>query len=122
MDYHDKLILIAEDDESSYLLLKTLLNRIGIKTLLARNGTEAINMCKENSGINLILMDISMPEKNGFEATKVIKEMFPQITIVVQTAYSIFGDKERALLKGCDDYITKPIEKNVLYSVISKYL
>ncbi len=122
MDYHDKLILIAEDDESSYLLLKTLLTRIGIKTLLAKNGTEAINMCKEISGIDLILMDISMPEKNGLEATKIIKKICPQIKIVAQTAYSIFGDKERALLEGCDDYITKPIEKDVLYSVISKYL
>ncbi|MFA5850230.1 MAG: response regulator [Bacteroidales bacterium] len=122
MDYHDKLILIAEDDESSYLLLKTLLTRIGIKTLLAKNGTEAVNMCKEISDIDLILMDISMPEKNGLEATKIIKQICPQIRIVAQTAYSVFGDRERALLEGCDDYITKPIEKDVLYSVISKYL
>ncbi|OFY45086.1 MAG: hypothetical protein A2X18_14220 [Bacteroidetes bacterium GWF2_40_14] len=122
MDYSGKLVLIAEDDESSYLLLKTLLNRIGISTLLAKNGTEAVNMCKEISGIDLILMDISMPEINGLEATKIIKQSYPQIRIIAQTAYSVFGDKERALLEGCDDYISKPIEKNVLYSVISKYL
>lgn len=122
MDYHGKLILIAEDDESSYILLKTLLNRIGIITLLAKNGTETITMCKEVPGIDLILMDISMPEINGLDAAKIIKQAYPEIKIVAQTAYSVFGDKERALLGGCDDYISKPIKKSVLYSVISKYL
>lgn len=123
MDYLDgKLVLIAEDDESSYLLLKTLLDRIGIKTLLAKNGTEAVNMCKDNLGIDLILMDISMPEINGLDATRIIKQSYPKIKIVAQTAYSVFGDRERALLEGCDDYISKPIEKNILYSIISKYL
>jgi len=90
--------------------------------LWAKNGKEAVDIVKENSEIDLILMDIRMPIINGLEATKIIKILYPKIPIIAQTAYAISGDKELALKTGCDDYISKPIVKAQLIDLLNKYL
>jgi CheY-like chemotaxis protein len=69
----------------------------------------------------MILMDINMPEMNGLDATRLIKEKKPHLPIIAQTAYSISGDKEKTLEAGCDNYISKPIRKAELFSMIEKY-
>ena len=115
-------MLVADDDESSSFLLSTLMRRIGFKTLIAVNGQEAVDICRQNSSVDLILMDISMPVMNGLEATKIIKEFNPGIVIIAQTAFSLFGDKEVALNAGCDEYISKPIDREELYSLIHKFI
>ena len=79
-------------------------------------------MCRENSEIDFVLMDMKMPIMNGFEATKLIKEFRPDLPIVAQTAYSTREEKGDALLAGCDDFISKPISKETLNEAINKYL
>jgi len=112
------LILVAEDVEASYEFLEVVLNKSGFKTIWAANGREAIEKCKENDEIELILMDINMPVMNGYEATRVIKEFRPNLPIIAQTAYAIAGDKDKSLNAGCDDYVTKPIKRDILIQKI----
>ncbi len=114
-------VLVAEDEEYSYELLQILLDDIGIKTHWAKNGKEAIEFCKVNDNISLILMDINMPVMNGLVATQEIKKFRPHIPIVAQTAFAISGDRERSIEAGCDDYITKPIDPQKLRTIILNY-
>ncbi len=116
-----RTILIVEDDQASYEYLNVVLSAQEIITIWARDGQEAVNICKENDKIDLVLMDINMPKMNGFDATIKIKEFKPNLTIIAQTAYAISGDRQKSLDAGCDDYISKPIKKNTLYSLLDKY-
>ena len=112
-------ILIAEDDEDSYLYLKTLLQK-RVKTIdRATDGLMAIKMALDNE-YDLILMDIKMPEVNGLDATRHIKLKKPHSIIIAQTAYAMPEEKKSALQLGCDEYITKPINKELLYDIIEK--
>lgn len=117
-----KVILIAEDDETSFMFLKEVLVKSGIKTLRANNGLEAIDCVKKNPDINLVLMDIKMPVMNGFKATKKIKQLNPQMPVIVQTAFASLIDKQKSFEAGCDDYISKPINKDVLLEMFKKYI
>ncbi|MDD4491969.1 MAG: PAS domain S-box protein [Bacteroidales bacterium] len=121
-DFSGKKLLLAEDDDPSFLLLKAMLRKTGIEIIRAKNGIEAVSLSRSESDISLILMDINMPEMNGYEATKIIKAEKPYIPVIAQTAYSISGDKERTIESGCDDYISKPIKKQELFRLIQKYI
>jgi PAS domain S-box-containing protein len=121
-DFSGKKLLLAEDDDPSFLLLKAMLRKTGIEIIRAKNGIEAVSLSRSESNISLILMDINMPEMNGYEATKIIKAEKPAIPVIAQTAYSISGDKERTIESGCDDYISKPIKKQELFRLIQKYI
>ncbi len=118
----NRTVLVAEDDEASYTYLKIILENKKIKPIWAKSGLEAVQHCKENSEIDLVLMDINMPEMDGYEATQEIKKYNPKITIIAQTAYAVEGDHEKSIEAGCDDYISKPIKKDVLMSKLEKYL
>ena len=113
--------LIAEDDETSEIYLDALVEDISNKILHARNGNETIELCRENKDIDLILMDIKMPEMGGYEATLKIREFNKDVIIIAQTAYSLTGDREKAIEVGCNDYIAKPINKKELMEKIDKY-
>jgi CheY-like chemotaxis protein len=125
MDNEIYTILVAEDDEINYFLIKVLLNkvvRVDYKLIRAKNGKEAVEFCMADLNIKLVLMDISMPIMNGHEATAKIKEKFPDLPIIAQTAYSTEQDRQLALKHGCDDFITKPLDKEKLLGAIGKYL
>ncbi|RLD55336.1 MAG: hybrid sensor histidine kinase/response regulator [Bacteroidetes bacterium] len=117
-------ILIVEDEEVNYLYLDILLTdiKLNLAILHAKHGKEAVKMCKENSAINLILMDIKMPIMTGLEATRLIKEFRPDLPIIAQTAYSTNDEKKQAFSAGCNDFISKPISEETLNNVINKYL
>ncbi|WP_291795720.1 PAS domain S-box protein [Lutibacter sp.] len=120
-----KTILIAEDEEVNYIYLETLINdllKLDVKIVHAKNGQEAVEIIKNNETIDFILMDLKMPIMSGFDAAKMIKEINPNITIVAQTAYSTTEEKEKALAMGCDDFISKPINREGLKLVTDKYL
>ncbi len=117
-----KTVLIVEDDISSYKLLKVLLHTLEIKTIWAEGGTESVEICSGNPDIDLILMDIKMPDLNGYEATKLIKKFRSELPIIAQTAYALYGDDIKAKKAGCDEYITKPVNKKELFELIDKYL
>ncbi len=115
-------ILIAEDDESSEILISIVAQKFGKEILSVRTGTEAVKTCHNNPNIDLVLMDIKMPEMDGYEATRQIRKFNKEVVIIAQTAYALSGDKEKALEVGCNDYISKPIKKEVLFEVISRYI
>ncbi|WP_372744898.1 response regulator [Lutibacter sp.] len=114
-------ILIVEDDETSKTLITTFLKPITNTILTATNGIDAVEICKNNNDIDLILMDIKMPLLNGFKATEQIRTFNKKVIIIAQTAYSLEGDKEKALKFGCNNYISKPINKNELFELINFY-
>jgi CheY-like chemotaxis protein len=115
-------ILIVEDDPFNSLFIKTILENPNIDFLTAVNGMEAVQMVQEHPEINLVLMDIKMPLLNGIDATRKIREFNTRIPIIAQTAYALSGDDEKALEAGCNNYIPKPIDKDVLIKLINKYL
>jgi PAS domain S-box-containing protein len=114
-------ILIVEDDDVSELLISINLNRITKNILKAGSGLEAVEACRNNPDIDLILMDIKMPEMNGYEATRLIRKFNTDVIIIAQTAYGLDGDMEKAIEAGCNDYISKPINLTKLNNVIGKH-
>ena len=115
-------ILIAEDDAVSRLLLKKNLTDENINTLFAVNGKEAVEMVQQHQEINIVLMDIRMPVMNGFDTTRVIKELRPDLPVIVQTAFTSKDEKDKSHEAGCDGYITKPINKVELLELITLLL
>jgi CheY-like chemotaxis protein len=113
-------ILIAEDDYVSYLYISTILKNRAKELIHAKTGAEAIEFCKKHPDIDVILMDIKMPILNGYEATKRIREFNTDVTIIAQTAYALSGDNEKAIDAGCNEYITKPINKEILFQLLDK--
>lgn len=118
LDLSKKKILIVEDNVISYSLLETLLELKGMKCIWVKNGKEAVEYCQKSNPIDLILMDMKMPEMNGYEATRLIKKIRPELPIIAQTAYAIAGDKDKIFEAGCDYYISKPIKKEDLYEKV----
>lgn len=115
------VILVVEDDEINYLYIEETIIVMNVKILHARNGVEAIELFKQNH-IDLVLMDIKLPDMDGYEVTKNIKKIKPETPVIAQTAYAMIGDKEKAINSGCDDYISKPIDEKKLMDKISKFL
>ena len=114
-------ILIAEDDEPSRMLLLDMVKGQGETFFEARTGIEAVNICRKHQDIDLILMDIQMPDLNGYEATRRIREFNKEVVIIAQTAFALSGDKEKAMRAGCNDYISKPINKQKLGALIQAF-
>jgi two-component system sensor histidine kinase/response regulator len=114
-------ILIAEDDESNNSFLKLILENLAPVLISARSGKEVVEICHNTPDIDLILMDILIPEINGYEATRQIRQFNKDVVIIAQTAYGLNGDREKAIKAGCNDYIAKPINKDELYAIIHKY-
>ena len=117
-------ILVAEDENINFLFLEILLSEFDDKLtiLRAKNGKEAIEICKTNNQIDLILMDIKMPVMNGIDATKKIRQLKYNLPIIAQTAYTTSQEKEEAIAAGCNDFISKPIKKEKLLALTSSYL
>ena len=108
-------VLIAEDDTNSLFYLRTVLENVGIVCHVTLNGREAVSVFKENSVIDLILMDLKMPELTGFEAIKEIKKVNPKVPILVQTAHVFNDEKVLCRALGCDHFISKPIDVDLLF-------
>jgi len=106
-------VLIAEDDEYNSQYLRQILSKHNVKIFSATDGAQAVEMCK-NKAFDVVLMDIKMPTMNGYEATQKIKQFNPSQRIIMQTAYAGNKEMEEALAAGCDDFITKPINANLL--------
>jgi PAS domain S-box-containing protein len=114
-------ILIADDDIISRKLILKSVNEFGKEIIEATTGREVVEIFKENPDVDLILIDVQMPEMNGYEATKEIRRLNKDVIIIIQSAFGLNGDREKALLAGSNDYITKPIDKNELVHMLSKY-
>ncbi len=117
----DLKILVAEDEDTSYKLINMYLNKMCRAIIHAKTGLQAIEACKNNPDIDLILMDIKMPEMNGYNATEQIRQFNKEVVIIAQTAYGLSGDREKAIEAGCNEYISKPISRAFLYEIINSY-
>ena len=114
-------ILIAEDDEPSEQLISIAIQPLCNQILKANTGVKAVNICKENPDIDMVIMDIQMPEIDGYEATRLIREFNKNVVIIAHTAYALSGDRDIALKAGCDDYISKPVNAKELRNIIKKH-
>ena len=121
-NWKQKTILIAEDEELYFKVLEILLKKTGTQILWAKNGIEAVKITKANDQINLILMDINMPEMNGYEAIREIRRFKKVVPIIAHTAFAMDYEKEECLKAGCDEYVTKPVDYKKLLSILGKYL
>lgn len=115
-----KAVLIAEDDDNNFYLMKELLSDLNIKILRATNGVEAVEAIKSGQKIDLVLMDIKMPLMDGYEATRQIKEERPDVKILAQTAYA--DDEIKAMESGCSGFISKPFVKDRFVNLVREYL
>lgn len=115
-------LLIVEDDRTTDLVLTKLLNTRFKNIYHASNGKEAVDICRSNTSIDIILMDILMPEMDGLEATRKIREFNKEVIIISQTVMSLPGEKEATFDAGCNDYIAKPINPVQLFNLIDKYI
>jgi len=120
--WKDLTILIVEDTDTNYLLLQSILDPFKPKLVRSINGLDAIKQVKDDPSIKLILMDIQLPDINGYEATVEIRKFNKEIPIIAQTAYAMYDDVVKALDSGCNDFIPKPLKAKKLLSVMEKYL
>jgi signal transduction histidine kinase/CheY-like chemotaxis protein len=119
----DKLIvLVAEDDEMNYLYIKEIFRDTGEAILHAVNGKEAVEICRKNEDIDIVLIDIKMPVMNGYEAIKQIREFRPELPIIAQTAFALSNEMLKAFNAGSNDYISKPFKKEQLLALVAKYM
>jgi len=114
-------ILIGEDDEGSAILISMVVKNISRELINVCTGTEVVEVCRKTPDIDLVLLDIKMPEMNGYEASRQIRQFNKDVIIIAQTAYALAGDREKAIEAGCNDYVSKPIRKEKLMEVVQKY-
>jgi len=119
---HNKTILLVEDEESNFLLIKTILKHSDVTLLWAKNGKEGIELIDTHDEISLVLMDIKMPVMDGYEATRMSKTVRPGLPVIAMTAHALYGDEEKAFESGFDNYIPKPISKSLLFTLLEQYL
>ena len=120
-NWGNKIVVIAEDEQINYLFLKAVLKPTKAQVIWTKTGRETIDICNSEK-VDIVLMDIKMPDLNGLEATIEIKKDFPNLPIISQTAYAMEEDEIASIEAGCDDYISKPIRPENLLSKMSKYI
>jgi hypothetical protein len=121
-NWKGKKILVVEDSRISYMLLENLLEETGAEVFRAESAGESIDMVKTIENLDLVLMDVRLPDFTGWEASKIIKKDRPELPIIVQTANASADDKIKTFQAGCDAYLTKPIIKKIFYETIAKTL
>ena len=122
IDLEGAEIIVAEDDKVNFLLMKNYLSHTNCKLFHAEDGLKVWDLINKYPGTKLILMDIKMPVMNGIEVVKLLRSHNINIPVIAQTAYTYDYEKTALMKIGFDDYISKPIEKNNLLSVISKHI
>jgi CheY-like chemotaxis protein len=119
-------ILVVEDNSVNQELVKTLLANRGHRVAIAQDGIEALEVLRRNH-FDLIFMDIQMPKQDGYETTQLIRKasgdgLYPNIPIIAMTAYAMRGDRDKCLLAGMNDYLSKPIAAEELDRVLNNYI
>ncbi|MEZ5071680.1 MAG: response regulator [Bacteroidales bacterium] len=115
-------ILVAEDDEYNYMYIKELLKKEDWEIHHAVNGLQVVEMIRNSPAYALVLMDVKMPKLDGLSATRQIKQEFPDLPVIAQTAYAQTSDKQEALKAGCDDFISKPFQRDELIAKIKSLI
>jgi len=121
-DFGKITLLVADDDDIGFLYLHELLNLNNMTILRARNGKNAVELCRDHPEIKMVFMDIKMPVMNGLDAIRLIRQFRKDLPIIIQTAYARIEDREEALKAGCDEYLSKPIKQEELFTFLRKYI
>jgi CheY-like chemotaxis protein len=121
MDWSNKTVIIAEDELTNYFLLVEYLEITGIKVLHAKNGLEVFEII-EHTLPDIILLDIKMPYMTGYEVLEKLRPMHPNLPIIAQTAYAMPSDKKKIMDLGCNDYMSKPVQEEILFEKMSLFL
>jgi CheY-like chemotaxis protein/anti-sigma regulatory factor (Ser/Thr protein kinase) len=119
---NNPVVLVADDDDFNYKYVEVILKRASFTVLRAENGQIAIDICRKNSSINLILMDMKMPIVSGFTATREIKKILPALPIIAFTAFVSTNDEKEAYAAGCEAFVSKPVNREKLMGIINKIL
>jgi hypothetical protein len=114
-------VLIVEDDHVSELLISKEIEKFSREILRVQSGIDAVEMCRNHPDIELVLLDIRLPELNGYEVVRQIRQFNKALIVIAQTAYGLSGDREKALIAGCNDYLSKPIKNLELVAMVQKY-
>ena len=114
-------ILIAEDNDESSFYLKLILTPLCNEIILVKTGMGAIDACKNIPDLQIVLMDIQMPDLDGYEATRQIRMFNKEVVIIAQTAFAFSDDRKKALAAGCNEYLSKPFRKDDMLQVIERY-
>ena len=121
-NWKGKVILVVEDDPVNYQFIEALLEKTQVQLLHAINGEQALELCKTINKIDLILMDIKLPEKSGYTITREIKSFRSEIPILAQTAFPVSEVRTKCLNAGCEDVISKPVEIELFLKKVNKFL
>jgi CheY-like chemotaxis protein len=122
INWSNSKCLLVDDNKDVLIYMNRILLDTGINVLTARSGAEAIEIIKKHKDIDVLILDMQMPEMNGIEATKEIKKFRKELPIIAQTAYIFEDDKDIILEAGCDACLIKPIRKEHLITVMSSFL
>jgi CheY-like chemotaxis protein len=115
-------ILVAEDEMYNYSYIEEILNTTNVQILHAWDGKEAVELVRRHPEISLVLMDIKMPEMDGYTATRLIKKMRPQLPVIAQTAFAMSENHDIAVEAGFDHYISKPVSHSFFMKILGNYL
>jgi CheY-like chemotaxis protein len=121
-DWSDYTALIVEDDVINFKVIEAMLRATKVNIIHAEDGLKAIEQARLNTRIDIVLMDVHIPEINGLEASSKILEFRPELPIIAQTANAMSDDRDKCIEAGCVDYISKPINMNDLFARMSKFL
>lgn len=118
-----KTILIIDDDSRNIFALSAVLKAKGFAVMTAQSASEGLEILYKERGINVVLMDLMMPQIDGYEAIAQIRSssLLAKIPVIAVTAQAMVGDKEKSLQAGADDYISKPVDVDVLLELLNKY-
>jgi CheY-like chemotaxis protein len=117
-----KRVMVVEDEPDNMEYIKLLLRDTGAELVLVDNGQKAVDLVKEGSTFDLVLMDIKLPGIDGYEATKQIKTFIPALKVIAQTAWAMAEDEQKAKEAGCDGYVSKPVNKRKMFDTIKKVM
>ena len=123
IDWEGKKLIIVEDDEASYQYFESLLRRTGIRIVWIKNGLDFMNYVQEEKNpADIIIMDVLIPLKNGIDATRFIKRLYPKIPVIIVTAYASREIREKSYMTGCDAYLTKPVLPHTLLKTLNEFI
>ena len=114
-------ILVAEDNPSNQKLIGILLQKLGAQVDIAEDGFKAVEKCQQDT-FDLILMDMQMPNMNGYDATRELRKQGIQTPVIAVTANAMLGDEKKCIEAGCNGYISKPIDRAKLNEIVAQYL
>ncbi len=122
-NWQNYTVLVTEDDEISFRYIELVLSRkTNINIIWAINGKQAVEYCEIYDYIDVVLMDLNLPEMDGYEATKNIKSIKPSLPVIIQTANTFNDEEEKCRESGCDGFVTKPIDLAILFNIINRCL